>query len=111
MQNSKAELYAVLVVRLHLVRSRLFTLAIREHSDNRARRINSHGSHERTVQAPQLAIFPGAEGTHRLHAESESSAATKYPPGKCQNISLQRRMSSQCIVQVIEMTDKLLQRL
>ena len=69
---------SLLVARVHAIRTRLPPLSFREPPNNTARRFDSHGCHERSVQAPPERVLPGLQKFDRRDVKSEPSRPTQH---------------------------------
>ena len=70
-----------IVIRLYPLRSRLFPLAFREYSNDRAGRVNSHGRFKCSIQAPAVSVFTRTQKLNRRHVESESCRPPRHQSG------------------------------
>lgn len=72
--------FLLLVPRVYIIRARLPPLAVRESPNNATGRLDSHGGHERAVQAPPERVFPRFQKSDRCDVESNPHGPTQYPP-------------------------------
>lgn len=63
---------------VYTIRTRLSPLSVRESPNNTAGRFDSHGCHERSVQAPPERVFPRLQKFDRCDVESEPRGPTQY---------------------------------
>lgn len=70
---------ALPVPRLYVIRACLSPLSVRESPNNATRGFNSHGRHERSVQAPPERVLPGFQKFDRYHVESKPRRQAQHP--------------------------------
>ena len=67
------------VTRLYVIRACLPPLSVRESPNNATGRFDSHGRHERSVQASAELVFPGLQKFDRYHVKSEPCGQAQHP--------------------------------
>jgi len=67
------------VTRVYTIRACLPSLSLRESPNDAAGRLDSHGSHERSIQAPPERLFARLQKLDRCDIEGEPRGPTQYP--------------------------------